>query len=89
MADHALLSDLYHEAFRRFGTAYLWSKAPVSPVTPDGAAAVARTLAREGDREAWMLARRIQALCLEMAKMENAGRGADANPDQNPSAPRQ
>jgi hypothetical protein len=88
MSDHALLSDLYHEAYRRFGTAYLWSKAPVSPVTPGGAAAVARTLAREGDREAWLLARRMQALCLDLAKMENSGHGADADPDPIASAPR-
>jgi hypothetical protein len=88
MSDHAVLSDLYHETFRRFGTAYLWSKAPVSPVTPGGAAAVARTLKREGDREARILAGRIEDLCRRIEGSEGMEHAADTASDAHASAPR-
>lgn len=83
--DQDRLTALYLDAFRRFGATCLWSKRPVPPVTPAAARAVAYSLKREGDREAWMLAGLMEKLCATLADEIDA-HATDAAPNQGPAA---
>lgn len=59
----AEVAALYHEAFREFGTAALWSRRPSAHPTIAQALAVAEALRREGTLRTLPLAARIEAAC--------------------------
>ena len=80
------LARLYGEAFARYGTALLWSKRADAPVTPAGAAVVARTLRREGDHAAWALAREIDAACAEVVEAAASRDAADGSAKEGAAA---
>jgi hypothetical protein len=58
-----LLSELYADAFVRFGSSCLWSKQPVHAPTPEHARIIAHSLKVEGGADAYALARRIEEAC--------------------------
>ncbi len=55
------LKDLYDIAFRDFGTMCLWNIKRFENPTDEMVLGLAKTLKREGDREAWVLANKIES----------------------------
>ncbi len=55
------VAALYAQAFREYGALALWSSKPVSNPTAADALAITRSLRVEGDRNARLLAERIEA----------------------------
>lgn len=58
-----VLATLYAEAFERFGYSCLWSKKPCTNPTAEHARIIAGVLRIEGDRDAYDLARQLEAAC--------------------------
>jgi hypothetical protein len=56
-------ASLYRRAFEQFGASALWSSKPVPDPTPADALAITNTLKVEGNREARLLAERIEKAC--------------------------
>jgi hypothetical protein len=57
------LTRLYQQAFRDFGAQALWSSQPAPDPTVADALAITRSLRVEGDRNARLLAERIEEAC--------------------------
>jgi hypothetical protein len=55
--------SLYRRAFAEFRVRALWNKRELPDPTPDDALVVARALRIEGNREARLLAERIEEAC--------------------------
>ncbi len=57
------IRDLYHRAFREFGTLALWSMRPVATPTARDALAITKALRTHGRMDGRRLAERIEELC--------------------------
>jgi hypothetical protein len=55
---------LARAAYRKFATQCFWSYSPELSITAENAAWVAEQLRRNGNREAWLTANRIESLLL-------------------------
>jgi hypothetical protein len=55
--------ELYHRAFREYGTIALWNLRELAEPGPEEAMAITRSLRIEGDLNARALAERIERAC--------------------------